>query len=56
MDKRTRYSPEVRERAVRLVQAHTPGARVAVGRNPVDCPESWVHGGDAAAVGAAGGA
>ncbi len=24
MDKRTRYSPEVRERTVRLVQAHTP--------------------------------
>jgi transposase len=24
MDKRTRYSPEVQERAVRLVQEHTP--------------------------------
>jgi hypothetical protein len=32
----TKFAPEVRERAVHLVQEHQGDARVAVGRNRVD--------------------
>ena len=56
MDKRTRYSPEVRERAVRMVheQAHEHASQWAAIRSiatKIGC-----YGRDAAAMGAAGGA
>ena len=35
---RTRYSPEIRERAVRLVREHGAGASVAVGGHRRHCP------------------
>ena len=54
MTKTTRYSPEVRERAVRLVQEHAAGAPLAVGGDHVDRREDRLYGGDAPPLGASG--
>ena len=51
MARPSRFSPEVRERAVRMVLEHAGRARVAVGGDHVDRREDRVHGGDAAAAG-----
>jgi hypothetical protein len=50
MNKSTRYSPEVRERAVRMVLEHQ-GGRIAVGRHWLDRREDWVYGADLAQLG-----
>ena len=49
-----KFSPEVRERAVRMVLEHRGRARLAVGGDRLDRGEDRLHGGDAANVGAAG--
>ena len=51
MNKAKRYSPEVRERAVRLLFEHGEGVPVAMGRDGVDCDQDRVHAGDATHVG-----
>ena len=56
MGRPSRFSPEVRARAVRMVEEHREGPRVGVGGAAVGGAEARVHGGDAAEVGAAGAA
>ncbi len=55
MDKRTRYSPEVRERSVRLMQEQAPahGSQWAAIQSIAG---NRVYGGDVAPLGPAGGA
>jgi hypothetical protein len=55
MDKRTRYAPELRERAVRMVREQERGVPLTVGGDRLDYSEDRVPGRDPAAVGAAGG-
>ena len=52
MNKSTRYSPEVRERAIRLVFEHQGGARLAVGGAQFNSEQDCLHTGDLAQVGA----
>jgi hypothetical protein len=54
MNKANRFSPAVRERAVRLVQEHRGRVPVAVGSGGVDCTQDWVLGVHAAGLGQAG--
>ena len=54
MARPSRFSPEVRERAVRMVFEHAQDARVAVGGDHLDRREDRVRGRDAAQLGAAG--
>ena len=56
MGRPSRFSPEVRARAVRMVEEHREGPRVGVGGAAVGGAEARVHGRDAAEVGAAGAA
>ena len=49
-----RFSPEVRERAVRMVLRAPRRARLAVGGDRVDRGQDRLHGGDAAQLGAPG--
>ena len=51
MARPSRFSPEVRERAVRMVFEHRPNPRVAVGGDHLDRLEDRVHGGDVAPAG-----
>jgi hypothetical protein len=56
LEKATRYSPEVRERAVRMVaDDHGPweGTRLPAGRNPIHRGEVWLLGLDPAQLGPA---
>ena len=43
MGKRSRYSPEVRERAVRMVWEHAGRTRLEVGSDPFDRGEDRVR-------------
>jgi hypothetical protein len=54
MNTTKRYSPEVREHAVRLVFEHETEYESQWAAIGVDCGEDWVHCGDPAQMGAAG--
>ncbi len=54
MGDRRSFSPEVQERAVRMVLEHGKEHGLPVGGDPVDCRQDRLHHGDAASVGAAG--
>ena len=56
MGRPSRFSPEVRERAVRMVEEHREAHASAWAVLQVGGAEARLHGGDAAAVGAAGAA
>lgn len=49
-----KYSPEVRDRAVRMVARAWSGASVAVVRDHLDRQQVRLHGGDVAEVGSPG--
>jgi hypothetical protein len=53
MNTKKRYSPEVRERPVRLAFEHESEYDLAVGGYGFDCGEDRLHGGDATQMGAA---
>lgn len=52
MKTQTKYSPEVRERAVRLVLAHQGEHDSQRTADRIDCGEDRLHGRDTASVGA----
>ena len=54
MNKSTRYSPEVRQRAVRLVFEHQGEHASAVGRAHFDSEQDWMYAGDVTQMGASG--
>ena len=56
MTRRSRYSPEVKERAVRMVFDQLVSAQISVVSDLIDRVEDWLHGGNATHVGAASGA
>jgi hypothetical protein len=51
MSKTNKYSPEVRERAVRLVQEARKGSAIAMGSRRVDSADDWMFNGHVARVG-----
>ena len=54
MNKTTRYSPEIRERAVRMVFEHQAEYDSQWASAEFDCGQGWLHGGDVAKVGSTG--
>ena len=56
MGRPSRFSPEVRERAVRMVEEYREAHASECGGAAVGGAEARLHGGDAAEVGAAGAA
>ena len=51
MKKQPKFSPEVIERAVRMVSEAGQPVRIAVGSHHVDCGQDRLYAGDVAALG-----
>jgi hypothetical protein len=54
MARPSKYAPELREPAVRIVFEHAHGASVAVGDDSIRRRETWLHHRGATPLGAAG--
>jgi transposase len=52
MPRHSRYSPELRERAVRMVQEHAREQPLPMGSDQCDRPEDWVFGRNPSEMGA----